>query len=211
MSTVVSAPTTLARGFDVWSPLAADIVEAAVADGYTFCARYVDNLSAGEVKTILTGGLALILLQKAPATGGYSPTSNGTTSGQRAAAQAQKLGIPVGACLFSDLEDTSGNTSSDVLAYSNNWAHAVTAAGYAAGLYVGTSMFTDRQLYESFSYQHYWMAGVAGLPFVYSRGYQLYQSGQATIGGSNGSNGLKVDLDFAYTDLRGGTLSWVVG
>jgi hypothetical protein len=65
-------------------------------------------------------------------------------------------------------------------------------------------LFSATELYQDFGFQHYWRAGTPStLPFVYMRGYQLFQQGQATI------NGHTVDVDFAQADLLGGKLLWL--
>ena len=200
MSVVEPASTTSVKGFDVWSPLRAGPLAAAVRAGYVFAVRYVDNLEPQEIDDLLEAGLALMLVQAAPRS--YA-AGRGTIDGQRAAAQARALGIPAGINLFSDLENTAGSSPDAVVAYSNAWFEAVQQAGYLPGLYVGTSMFSSTDLEQRFRYAHYWMAGLAGIPFVDRRGYQLFQHGQDEL------DGLVVDVDIAQTDLLGGRLAWL--
>lgn len=199
---IISAPTpNLILGFDYYGIVSSAMARAAVQAGYVFAVRYVDNLSAGEISTILGAGLALMLVKQAPSATHYTPTQ-GTTDGNSTAQLAQGLGIPAGMCIFVDAENIQ-TSQANAEGYLKNWYAAVVAAGFVPGIYVGTTMFSATELYSDFGFQHYWQAGTANVPFVNKRGYQLYQQGQATIAGAT------VDVDLAQADLLGGKLLWL--
>jgi hypothetical protein len=206
---IISAPTpNLILGFDCYAPVSSETAAAAVRGGYVFAVRYVDNLSAQEITTVLDAGLALMLVKQAPAKISasnsnldYTPTA-GTSDGHATVALAQGLEIPAGMCIFVDAESIH-TSKSDATGYLKNWYSAVAQAGYVPGIYVGTTMFSATELYKDFGFQHYWQAGISNMPFVDSRGYQLYQQGQAKI------NEHTVDIDYAQADLRGGKLLWL--
>lgn len=200
---VVTAPTpNLIMGFDCYASLSRETATAAASAGYVFALRYVDNLTTDEITTILAAGLALMLIKQAPKATDYTP-SQGTSDGQAAASLAQGLGIPAGMCIFVDAENVQ-TSKSDAEGYLKSWYTAVAKGGYVPGIYVGTTLFSATELYQDFGFQHYWRAGTPStLPFVYKRGYQLFQQGQATI------NGHTVDVDFAQADLLGGKLLWL--
>jgi hypothetical protein len=180
------------------------MAKAAVGDGYAFAIRYVDNLTAQEIGHILGAGLALMLIQEPPHHGYAADAGDG--DGQKAVRLAQSLAIPVGMCIFVDLENTSHNTKADVTSYLRGWCKTVSYGGYVPGIYVATTMFTPQELRLDFDFAHYWKAGKpADGPFVSERGYQLFQVGKGQIAGQN------VDFDLAQTDLLGGKLRWLTG
>ncbi|NVB41000.1 DUF1906 domain-containing protein [Pseudenhygromyxa sp. WMMC2535] len=200
---LINAPTPdLTQGFDRFGPVSAQMAKSAVSEGYAFVVRYVNNLSTQEIADILGAGLALMLVQQAPSA--YASSSAGSSDGQEAARLAQSLAVPPGMCIFVDVENTANNTKAEVTSYLRGWSSAVSETGYVPGIYVGTTMFTAQELYEDFGFEHYWKAGSpANTPFVYKRGYQLYQVGSGQIAGFD------VDFDLAQTDLLGGRLMWL--
>ena len=196
---LTTAPTpNLTKGFDCLAPVSTQMAQAAVQAGYQFAVRYVDNLTAAEIDGILGAGLALMLVKEGTGNGNYTP-ANGTSDGNQTVQLARNLGIPSGMAIFVDVEDT-GTSNANVQQYLTNWYAAVNEAGYVPAIYVGTAQFTGQQLYDDFLFEHYWMAGEANLPFVYKRGYQMFQVGPGKI------DGQQVDNDLAQTDLLGGRL-----
>src|SRR5262245_880754 len=113
--------------------------------GYQFAIRTVGLaslsdgvLTASEVSAILESGMALGIYQTFSSDPGYIQSAGqGTTDGAFAAKQASALGAPPGLVLWYDFEVNYHTAASTMEGYLNNWAAAVTGAGYVAGMYVG--------------------------------------------------------------------------
>lgn len=207
-----------ALGFDTVATLTSDLARAFAQQGYVWCARYLHRnvavdgqhgtLSPQELNDILAAGLALIPVQLGSNT--LVPSSSeGTTIGQAAAANAKTLEIPGGVTLWCDVEwsPTSIPKSDDaVIAYVEAWADAVLDAGYSAGLYVGPNMpLNGDQLYSISGITHYWKSA-GRVPWVSNRGFQIVQSLYLTDGASNG---ISIDADVIAYDAKGDLPVWV--
>jgi hypothetical protein len=205
------APAGL-QGFDVNSFVTAERAQQFKSAGYAFCIRYVPrtaalaagNLTNAEALNILNAGLALMVVQHV-ANPGWMPTAAlGTAYGSYAATYAsQVVGLPTGINIWCDLEEVApGSTAADVIAYCQAWYAAVNAAGYVPGIYVGYGVvLTPQQLYANLSFKHYWRAYNG--PQVATRGYQLIQKTQVTVGG------VDIDPDVTQHDALGGTAIWL--
>jgi len=211
----VQAAAAGLSGFDVNSILSADQAQDFKNAGYDFCIRYVPrtqqaldnsdtNITNAEAIDILNAGLALMAVQHV-ADEGWSPTADlGTAYGTFGASYASDtVGLPAGMNLWLDLEGVANGTpTQDVIDYCQAWYHAVKAAGYVPGVYVGWDAgLNAQQLYQNLSFQHYWQAYNGGGVAV--RGYQLVQALQKTL------NGLDYDPDTTQNDNKGGTVLWL--
>jgi len=77
----------------------------------------------------------------------------------------------------------------------------VNSAGYVPGVYVGyDTMLTSMQLYN-LPFGHYWRAYNG--PQVATRGFQLIQKTQKTVGG------VTIDPDVTQNDNMGDTVLWL--
>jgi len=202
-----------ALGFDSNTVITSAIAQQFVAKGFKFCLRYVSrgseppkDLSTAEAERILNAGLALMPVQHAhPA--GWTPSSTlGIQDGQHAASNASGVGFPAGVSVWCDLEGiASGTAAQIVIDYCNAWFDAVKASGYVPGLYVGSQCILDeRQLFQ-LKFQHYWRS-LSNVPNISKRGYQMIQLFPADVP----INGLKVDIDVAQDDYKGGRAQWLV-
>jgi len=196
------------KGFDTATRLTVQTAQTLANNGYSFCIRYLSrqsgqqsgDLDNTEAGAILLTGLALMAVQHCE--GGYwiANGSKGTTYGANAAANAQSIGLPKGVTLWLDLEQVSSSCSStDIIAYCNNWYDQVNAYGYEPGIYVGANCgLTGTQLYNNLKFQHYWKS-MSTVPSIPTRGYQMTQSATTTVGG------ISIDPDTITADSLGGT------
>lgn len=178
-----------------------------ISNGYSFCIRYLSryseqsgDLDNPEASTILFAGLALMAVQHCESGSWIAGASKGTTYGANAAVNAQNIGLPKGVTIWLDLEEVSSScSSSDIIAYCNNWYDQVYSYGYEPGIYVGANCgLTGTQLYSNLKFQHYWKS-MSTVPSIPTRGYQMVQSATTTVGG------ISIDPDTITTDSLGGT------
>lgn len=157
------------------------------------------DLTHDEAAAILTAGLAVMPVQHVRYPGWQATGDLGTSDGKAAGTLSAGIGLPKGIVVWCDLEGVSTtSTSGDAAAYANNWAAAVSAAGYLPGLYVGyDSRLTADQL-GSLSFQHFWKS-LSDVPSPTGRGYQLFQS----------ANSQHVDNDVTKNDAKNGMVVWV--
>lgn len=211
LGTVKSAPAG-AKGFDCDTVLTSETATQFFEQGYVFCARYLSlgttqaagDLSASEATDILNAGLALMPVQHVR-TAGWSPSDSlGQTDGAHAASNAQAVGFPPGVNVWCDLEGVAQTTDAQaVIDHCTAWYHAVSAAGYVPGLYVGNEAILDgTQLYD-LPFQHYWQS-CSHVPQVANRGYQLVQTLVTSP-----VNGIGIDNDLTQTDNEGGQVLWL--
>ena len=118
--------------------------------GYSF--DVIDALGTGwdtEYRSAAAIGMSVVLFQ-----GFYQPfwsdPSQGTARGQLMVSNAQSVGYPQGAQVYLNLENnltdgTNPVTRATMIRWVQNWAAAVTAAGYTAGVYVGRAAAADRR------------------------------------------------------------------
>jgi hypothetical protein len=142
---------------------------------------------------------------------GWSPTQSlGAEYGANAATFSQQIGLPAGVNVWCDLECVStSSAASDVTAYCNAWASAVSAAGYVPGVYVGYQPgLSSQQLYD-LEFDHYWGAyNIDGSSIPAVRGLQMQQNvgSGGTIGGVSTET---YDDDVTMTDHSGGNALWL--
>ena len=198
-------------GFDCDTTLSADLARQFFMQGYKFCFRYLsrgqmpsEDLTEQEAADILNSGLALMPVQHARKQGWFPTQTLGQQHGQEASANAETVGFPNRVNLWCDLEGVNRSTQAqDVIDYCKAWYEAVSAAGYIPGLYVGAeALLNGRQLYD-LPFQHYWRSQSQG-PDVPHRGYQVIQ-----LGPSIQINGVRIDLDVALNDSKGGAAQWL--
>ena len=197
-------------GFDCDAVLSADLARQFFSQGYKFCLRYLSraraaqNLTAQEATDILNSGLALMPVQHARPPGWSPDASLGHADGQEASANAKAIGFPAGVNVWCDLEEVStAARAQDVVDYARAWYHAVHAAGYSPGLYVGAAtLLTGQQLFD-LPFRHYWRSS-SRVPDIPRRGYQLIQFSPAIQ-----LNGIAIDLDVALPDNEGGSARWL--
>jgi hypothetical protein len=205
------------RGFDANTPISSQAAQDFFSAGFRFCLRYVGrtqmashDLSAQEAEGILAAGLALMPVQHVEEPGWHPTGDLGAEYGRNAATVAQQIGFPAGVNVWCDLESVSTHAAAqDVIAYCNAWSDAVTAAGFAPGLYVGYGPgLTGQQLHDDLRFDSYWAAyNVDGVSTPRPRGWQLIQSeGHGTIAGISTED---YDADTTQTDSRGGQVAWL--
>jgi hypothetical protein len=208
----VQAAASGLTGFDMNNQLSLVQAQAFKAAGYSFCLRYLSlnnqqgktDLDHAEALDILNAGLALMAVQHVMESGWTPSARLGSTYGTNAVINAQSIGLPTGINLWCDLEGIAVGTSAQtVIDYCQAWYTAVNNAGYVPGLYVGyDSVLTGDQLYNNLSFQHYWKSGSL-VPTVSVRGYQLIQSSNTQVLGTN------IDTDTTQDDNLGGAVLWL--
>lgn len=202
-----------ALGCDTLQTLNAGNVQTLVKNGFKFCVRYVNlpnypsepALTTAEAQTILDGGLALMVVQRARA--GTVTADGGTTDGRYAARRCAEIGLPPGVNVWLDLESVDG----DLFNYANNWFTEVSSAGYTPGVYVGAGILchgspvTGQQLYQDLKARHYWRS-LSAVPNVDHRGYQMIQLFTQT----KELLGFYIDIDVTQNDYRSDTVQWLL-
>ena len=197
-----------AHGFDANSVLSVPRCQQARAMGFAFAVRYValgtspgsGNLSAAEVKAIVSSGLGLMPVQHVAKPGWTPSAASGQANGQNAAAHAASATLPPGINLWVDLEGINHTTpAEDVIAYCNAWCAEVVQAGFVPGVYVGAdAILSGDQLYWRLQLKHYWKSG-SRVPDIPHRGYQLVQR----IVAGDSPFGIDIDRNLATTDSFG--------
>ena len=212
-----SVETSAARlGFDTTTRLSSTTASQFRESGFTFCIRYISrddfvstevgghgSLTRAEAEDILGAGLALMPVQYGQK--GLVPTAAlGTTVGTHAGSNATALGFPPGCSVWCDVESVAEDTTTEaVVEYCNAWSAAVSTAGFTPGLYVGpASKLTTDVLYKALHFTSYWKSA-SRVGNVDTRGYQMLQSLSQTL------NGVRVDLNIAAIDSKGGRPRWL--
>jgi hypothetical protein len=152
------------KGFDCDTRVTPDAARRMRDAGYLFAGRYVrratphsDDLSIGEVMTLLDAGLGVTVFQHVAAPGWMPSESLGASYGAIAAEEARQLGIPPNVVLWCDLEGVSTIAASiDTIKFCNAWYDAVRSVQYDAGLYVG------------------WHCGISGHDLYYRLKFRRY-------------------------------------
>jgi hypothetical protein len=172
--------------------------------------RYDDHRSRWdwdrrELELALAAGLACGFVQRCR--GRWHPTGPlGLRTGQEAVENLLDLGVPQGAQAWLDVEGEMAGTPSEEVAYCEQWAAAVRAAGYLAGRYVGAGSKLDgRAMYALKGITAYWdsLSDVRRqnpLP----RGYCMEQVRVVRVGG------VDFDLNVVGTDRKGGAPLWMM-
>lgn len=200
------------KGFDADTIITAETAAKFVADGYSFCGRYLSlgpqsspDLTPQEANDILDSGLALIPVQHVRMPGWHPTMELGQSTGVQAGENAKAVGFPPGVNVWLDLEGiASGTSAEDVIQYCNAWYDSVEQFGYVPGIYVGAdSVLNGEQLYENLKFAHYWKSE-STVPEVSVRGYQLVQHFDP-----NPVNGIGIDIDNTQDDNLGGQVLWL--
>jgi hypothetical protein len=212
---VITVPNNV-RGFDTAERLTKKTMRAMFDHGYRYAVRYVRratphpdaDLNASEAQALLDVGLGLMVVQYVESETAWTPSADkGSTNGQIAAGECEKVGVPHGVTVWCDLEGVAAGTpAADVIDYCNDWHQAVAAGGYLPGLYVGWLCgLTPKQLYEELRFTHYW--GAYNLnddegPAI--RGIQMKQGAVRTADCPAGVT-MNFDIDRVKADALGGT------
>lgn len=196
-------------GFDVNQHITADAAKQARAHDIKFVLRYIRrsqtnayDLTPEEAQIILASGIGLMIVQHVKSAENWVPSGSlGANYGSVAAAEARRVRIGVGVCVWCDLEGVeSGVPHLNIVEYAKNWYAQVAAAGFIPGLYIGWhNDLTANELYRSLPFQHYWAAyNLNRDQYPAVRGVQMQQGTQRVIAG------MTVDPDVAYADALGG-------
>jgi hypothetical protein len=207
----VEASIPSVPGFDSDTVIPAAVAQQFFRGGYKFCIRYLSlreqsarDLTTQEATEILNAGLALMPVQHVRQPGWLPTASLGQRDGQNAASNAQDVGFPPGVNVWCDLEGVrNGASTQDVTDYCEAWHSAVSAAGYAPGLYVGSAARLSGEQLFALSFQHYWRSQ-SSVPEIPNRGYQLIQLFPSVT-----AHGIAIDLDVTQADNRGGQAQWL--
>lgn len=198
---IVSMPATVgARGTDsvtlISTPAQAQALKAAGTD---FCLQYLGSVTASIVSTILAAGLAFM-----PVT--YADKFDGPTTVN----ELKAIAYPSGGTVWLDVEAVATMDPTALKTAINNWASSVQAAGYVAGLYVGSQCpLTSLELYQ-LRVTRYWKSasmiidrnGALAEPAC---GWVMFQLNPSITWG-----GVWVDLDFIQQDDQSRVPTWAV-
>jgi hypothetical protein len=199
-------------GFDVNTILNLELAKKFYQTGYRFCLRYISrspepayDLNPAEAEDILNSGLALMPVQHVRAGYWVANGQLGTQDGTMAGKNASFVGFPSGVNVWCDLEAVDPKVpASDVIDYCNNWADAVSAAGYLPGLYVGYEAILISDQLKNLHFKNFWRSQ-SNVPNVGAIGYQMIQLYAETA-----INGVRVDFDVTQSDFKNGQVSWLV-
>jgi hypothetical protein len=221
LSIIVATPvaaTAGAIGFDTYPPLTPATIGIASTPNDVFCLRYVSrqnttthpsNITSAEVATLLKNSqnIALMLVQHATKVALSPSATLGTTCGVGAVTNAGYAGIAKGVTIFCDLENIApGAAASDVIDYCNNWAAAVSAAGYVPGLYVGANCgFPLGAQLPALNFTIYWES-CSNVPTV-AQGYCMSQY-PCSVPRGTAPNVVTVDVD--TISASPGSLTWLM-
>jgi hypothetical protein len=162
------------------------------------------DLDADELRAITDAGLTLLVVQHCRSGSWRCSGQQGHEDGVYAVLNAQSAGYvtPRGGdplCLALDLESVQ-NPGPDVAAHVDAWCQVVQGAGYRPVLYVGFAAgLSPDELYARPYVDRYWSD--AGPRKVTTRGFCCKQGGATVLGG------VSVDVDHAFPDALGGTLT----
>jgi hypothetical protein len=154
------------KGFDTAQKLDLATCKAFKAAGYSFVYRYIwrvtpghFDLSADEIETILSSGLALGLVQHYPGDGWTPSGPTGAQWGACALAACESFGLP-DLTVFMDLEGVANGITADVVdQHARAWAYAFKASGRNhAGLYVGDRCVLGPRGLHALPSDCYWRA-----------------------------------------------------
>ncbi|MDI1430024.1 glycoside hydrolase domain-containing protein [Polyangium sorediatum] len=162
------------------------------------------QLTASELAGLFGAGLAVSLFQLNFLQRTID-AAQGTADANYLVEQAQAFGFPqnTGFTLWFDLEGSmAGASAGPLLDYVNAWAAAVTAGGFAAGIYTGKqSVLSGTAISNLPNDCAYWQAAQF-LPYsMPARGYQMYQLYPAGLTIAS----IPVDVDVVQQDFLGGT------
>ncbi len=196
---------------DTSRKLTSDVIGQVAAAGYACIVRYLPlpgvgadgDIDSAELRAILDGGLAAMLVQHVRFPGWDPQTCSGKGDALAAIERAAAAGYACGGHIYLDLEGIRG-TASATKRFAEEWAAAVVDAGYCAGCYVGYAVPLNAvQLYNLHDFHSYWSD--AGTRHVATRGFAIKQKQpEVTIGG------VAFDADTLRADLLGDTPCWMI-
>jgi hypothetical protein len=185
-------------GFDCVTTLDSTSAARMKGVGFDFAVRYLGGVSVSEMGDILGAGLGLELVTYSRAPGWTPSAALGSQDGAQDVAQLHALGVGAGMVVWIDLEGSGGDMSATT-EWINARSQALVAAGYIAGVYVGSGCVLDgAQLYALPHVSRYWRAFNEGIP-VPSCGFcqmQLYPPDQTV-------EGIEIDHDATQQDYSG--------
>lgn len=198
MNRVTANANVGARGTDSVTLIStAAQAQSLKAAGVDFCLQYLGSVTSAIIDVILAAGLAFM-----PVT--YADKFDGPTTVN----ELKALNLPAGCTVWLDVESVTMDPTALKTAI-NNWATAVQAAGFVAGIYVGSGCpLTSAELYQ-LKVTRYWKAASR----ILDRNGQLAEPGcgwcmfqgypSETVGT------VWSDYDFVWQDYRGRLPSWV--
>lgn len=216
VATAVGA-TASASGFDTNTPLTSANIGLISTSNYVFCLRYVSlkttstnpsNITSAEVAFLLQNSvpIALMLVQHVRKSAWSPNAALGTSDGSAAVTNAGKANVAKGVTIFCDLEDVvTGSAVSDITAHCNNWAAAVSAAGYVPGLYIGANCGLTGPQLSALNFTIYWES-CSNVPTP-SQGFCMSQDPCGVTLGT-APNTLTVDED--TISASPGSLTWLM-
>lgn len=159
--------------------------------GFRFVARYVVSLTGTELSDILRAGLLVSFVSYANS---FDPSDE--------IAALQRLGVPKGVVVWLDVEDVHDDPIT-LQQRINGWAHAIEAAGYIPGLYVGANTLLSSIELWKLAVKRYWHSCSRVLDRSSNEaapicGWCMYQCTCEVD-----RAGVRVDIDFTYEDYRG--------
>lgn len=168
--------------------------------------RYLSDLTAAEVTTIISSGLILYFVNHSRLPGWIPSAAEGAADAKTDIANLQKLGVPAGVHMCFDLEGVGGGVASvtSLVAHLDAYASAIIAAGYTPALYVGDqSLLTGTQLYD-LAFFLYWhsasrVVDVTGAEAGPECGWSVYQGSITEVK----LFGVTIDWDFIGGDFHG--------
>lgn len=181
-----------ARGIDTVLVLDTAKCLALRAEAVRFVVRYLGSITAHELQTITSAGLACSFVTYAK-----------HWDGPAAVKHLQEIGAPVGCVVWLDVEGVTDDPQT-LIARINAWARAIKDAGYIPGMYVGAGCpLTSVELY-ALVVSRYWhscsrVTDRDGREAAPSCGWCLYQLSPPNVKVAN----VQVDIDFAQLDYQG--------
>lgn len=203
------------RGFDANAPVSFDVARLFVSAGYRFAVRYLprlvahaNDLTATEVRTLHSAGLAVMGVQHVESESSWTPTDDkGRQYGGVAADHALACGLALGSTVWLDLEGVMlGTPAEQIIRYCNYWHDRVKAAGFQPGIYVGWHAgLSATELFRRLKFERYWAAyNLNADQYPAQRGICMRQ-GVARLGEKPAGVPFEIDTDVAKTDALGGT------
>jgi hypothetical protein len=208
----VAALPAGSKGFDTNCRVGPAVAGLFKLHGHSFAIRYVrrtvdsgHDLNAGELATLLQAGLAVMPVQYVESENSWVPSrEKGLAYGATAAKSCRDIGVPLGVCVWLDLEGVAkGTPAADVASYCIAWYNAVAGVGYVPGLYVGWRCgLNPAQLY-ALPFTHYWNSyNLNSDEQVAVRGPQMQQRAATMADSFIGCPDM--DLDYVLADAKGG-------
>jgi len=193
-----------ALGFDAASDQSSADISCMKGAGYTYEVLYVNINSdwASTYSALKSNGMQAVLQQGHVDDAFFQDPAAGTSTGKDNAAAARSVNYPQGADFFLDVEGTTASKST-LIAWVNNWAAQIKAAGYVPGVYSGAGAnLTSSDLGPATlpDVKVYWQSESTSAPDP-AQGYVIAQSLS-----TNGPCGFSIDPDNAKIDLNGNTL-----